>query len=292
MIAEAGCSGTIDCAASAFAEHLLLLTWLLVMVLVAVGSLVVLPKARELCDQERRRTRAEYDAFDRFLAQVREMSPRATVSGGAQVDRPVALQQSMGGPGDLSALRAAYEETVLAVPHFEEEYDETGVEHMREELSDEVAEAVIAGSTLSEPLYRSVLDAATAARDRRKRFLEMIDREATSLGTHAEALRRIDARVEELTSPLCADQSFDALRRQRNQLREFEAEIEEIVNERQADRTATRKQVQHTDHDLDLQSYLYRSLDATYPVLAEATDLLARISVTLRQVEDELIYRG
>lgn len=292
MIAETGCTGTIECAASAFAEHLFLLAWLLVMVLVAVGSLVVLPKARELCEQERRRTRAEYDAFDRFLVQIREMSPAPTVSRTAGVDQPVVLQQSVGVTGDLSELRSAYEETVLAVPHYEEEYDETPVEHMREELSDEVAQAVIAGSTLSEPLYRSVLDAATAARDRRKRFLEMIDREAASLATHTEELRRIDADVQELTSPLCADQSFDALRGQRRQLTDFEGEIEGIVNERQADRTTNRKQVVRTDHDLDLQSYLYRSLDATYPVLAEAMDLLAQVSVTLRRVEDELIYRG
>lgn len=293
-LTETGCSGTIECMLAGMADHMLLLLWLSLMVVVAIGSLVFLPRARSLCDRERRRTRAEYDAFDRFIEQARSITPasqtqEAPMGGGAPL---LHRQQANPGSNGLETLTTAYEETVMSVPHFEEEYDETVAEHMREELSDEIAEAVHAESQLTPPLYRSVLDAANAARERRAQFLEMLDEEATSLASHHQDLQEISAAVDEVTTPLCADQSFDALRQQRNRLERHEDRIEEIVNDRQSDRTAGRTGAIRSGKSLDIQAYLYRSMDPTYPVLAEATQLLSRVRVTMRRVEDELIYRG
>lgn len=291
-ITDAGCEGAIDCALAGFADHLILIAWLVLLVVIAIGSLVFLPKARKLCDRERQRTRAEYEAFDRFLSRARNMSPN---SGGAA--RPMngnasLLQQTVGSANDLATLREAYEETVMAVSHFEEEYDETVIEHMRKELSDEIAEAVRSESSLSDPLYRSILDAASAARDRRKEFLAMLEEEAESLAHRQAELEEISTAVEDITQPLCADQSFDALQEQRDELEAYERRIEELVNDRQADRTAGRVGAVRSGKSLDLQAYLYRPMEPTYPVVAEATNLLSRITVTLRRVEDELIYRG
>ena len=143
VVAEPRCSGTIECALIGVADHLLLLVWLLLMIVVALGSLVFLPRARSLCDQELRRTRAEYDAFDRFIDRARGITPSTDateVPMGGQA--PLIQRQSAASNGSLDVLVAAYEDTVMGVPHFEEEYNETVADHMREELSDEIAEAV------------------------------------------------------------------------------------------------------------------------------------------------------
>lgn len=293
VVADPGCTGTLECTLAGLADHVLLLLWLAVMVAVGVGALVFLPRARALCERELRRTRAEYDAFDRFIDRARRITPvTGTPSPPAESAAPVLQRQRTRPAGGLDALTRAYEETVMAVPHFEEEYDETVAEHMREELSDEIAEAVLAESTLAPPLHRSVLDAAVAARDRRAHLLEMLEEEVHSLSTHERELRGMATGVDEATEPLCADQSFDGLREQRDRLESYECRIEDIVNERQADRNAGRTGAVRASKSLDLQEYLYRSMDPPYPVLAEATRLLARVHVTLRRVEDELIYRG
>lgn len=291
-VAEPACSGTVECALLGLADHLLLGAWLLMMVIVGIASLLFLPKARDLCDRERQRTRAEFEAFDRFISRVQRVHPSS-----ASVDTPVGggtlLQQgSMRAAGGIKELRNAYEETVMAVPHFEEEYDETIVEHMREELGDEIAEAVITESTLSTPLHQSILDAATAARQRRAHFLEMLEEEASSLDQHEEEFRSIADAVEETTAPLCADQSFEALQERHEVLEQHQDEIQHIVAQRQADRNTGRTGAMRSGKSLDLQAYLYQPMEPTYPVLAEATEMLSKVSVTLKRVEDELIYRG
>lgn len=293
MVSDPACSGTIECALAGMADHLLLLGWFVLLIVVAVGSLMFLPRARELCDVERRRTRAEYEAFDRFIGRARQIIPSANapnISTGGPT--PLLQQQANSSSGQLNALRQAYEDTVMSVPHFEEEYGETVAEHMREELSDEIAEAVISESNLTAPLHQSVVDAAYAARERRAHFLEMLEEEADSLANHEKTLQQIERGVSIATEPLCADQSFGGLQEQHAELKQYESQIEHIVNERQADRTDGKSGAMRSGQSVDLQSYLYFPMEARYPVVAEAAALLTRVTVTLRRVEDELIYRG
>lgn len=291
-VVDPECSGTIECALIGVADHILIAGWLLLMIVVAIGSLLFLPKARDLCDRERQRTRAEYDAFDRFIAQVRELNPSGGEIGTSVGGGTLLQKSSMGSTGSLQELRTAYENTVMAVPHFGEEYGETVAQHMREELGDEIAEAVATESTLSLPLQRTVLDASTAARERRGHFLEMLNEEADSLNQHEQDLRSIAGDVESATSPLVADQSFDMLRERHANLEMHQEQIQGIVAARQDDRNAGRTGAMRTGKSLDLQAYLYQPMEPSYPVLAEATELLSKVSITLRRVEDELIYRG
>lgn len=290
---EPSCSGTIECALAGAADHFLLLAWLLLMIVVAISSLVFLPRARDLCDRERRRTRAEYDAFDRFIEEMRDISPsNASQSVAVQESAPLLHRSATASAGGLEDIKTTYEDTVMAVPHYEEEYAEPIAVHMREELSEEIAEAVLNGSTLGHQLKRSILDAAVAARERRATFLEMLDEEANSLARHERELADVAEGVEEATMPLCADQSFDALREQREELEAYEARIQRQVNQRQADRNDGRIGAIRNGKSLDLQEYLYQPMEPTYPVLGESTRLLSRINVALRRIEDELIYRG
>lgn len=292
VIAEPGCSGTIECALIGVADHMLLLLWLMLLVVVALGSLVFLPRARSLCDRERSRTQAEFDAFDAFIDQVHRITPAPPVTTAQVGTQAPLMQRRSEATGNLRTLVEAYESSVMSVPHFEEEYDETVADHMREELGDEIAQAVNTEAQLTKPLHQSVIDAAIAARDRRGHLLAMLDEEANSLGTLEIELRDMASGVDEATTPLCADLSFDELQELRRQLEVYEQQIESLVNQRQVDRTAGRSGAIRSGQSIDLQTYLYRTMEPTYPVLAEATQLLSRVQITHRRVEDELIYRG
>lgn len=287
------CSGTLECALAGLADHVLILLWLFIMVVVAVASLVFLPRAQQLCDRERRRAAAEFEAFDEFLSRLRGFSS----SGASVTTEPVGggslIQQQAVAHGDaLAKVRDAYRDTVMAVAHYEEDYDETLIEHMSAELGEEIAYATVQGGPLTEPLKRGLMAAARDARDRRADFVELLDEEAESLERHASTYEELNDRVTKATSPRCADESFNGLRRRRNQLRECEDDIESTIATRQQDRTEGRTAAIQMMDGTNLQEYLYRPMEVTYPVLAEGTRLLSQIQVGLRRIEDELIYRS
>lgn len=287
------CSGTLECALAGFADHVLIVLWLLVMVLVALASLVFLPRAQRLCERERRRATVEYDAFDEFLSRLQGFSTAGSVTVAEPVGSgPLMQQQGVAHVDGLAKVRDAYRETVMSVPHYEEDYNESLIEHMGAELGEEVAHATVDGNQLVQPLKQSLTAAARDARDRRADFLEMLDEEGDSLDRQSARLETIADRIERTAGPRCADESFNGLRRRRERLRAAGDEIEEAIAERQQDRTNGRTATVQSMDGADLQEYLYSPMEVTYPVLAEGTRLLSQIEVGLRRIEDELIYRS
>ena len=287
------CTGTIECALTGLADEVLLLAWLALLLVTAIASLAFLPRAMELVETERERSKSEYDGFDRFIAEVQGVSasPGGTsaelASSGPIMQRYVAPEGS-----GAEKVSQAYRQTVMDVPHFEEDYGETIREHMRAELSDEIAHATLGGVDFGPHVKRSVLEAARDARNRRADFLDLLDEEHSSLEQHTERLSELERRVEAETTQLCADQTFDELHARLDTLTDCREELETIIDRRQSDRTEGRNAILRLNKDLDLQEYLYAPMDVTYPVFAEAARLLSQIETATRRIEDELIYRA
>lgn len=292
-LTEAACSGTIECALAGMADQLLIFGWLGVMLFVAIASLAFLPRARELCNRERQRTRDELDAFDRFVDHVRDI-PATSAASAVEPAGVAPIVQGHAGAGQASApkVRDAYEETVMGVEHFDEDYDETIGEHMSAEFSEEIAHAALAGGEFGPHVKRGVVEAAKEARERREQFLSLLEEEASSLEGHEGRLLEIGERVHEASEPLCADQTFDELTEHRDRLTDCRESLERVVDRRQADRFEGHGTILAFKKELDLQEYLYRPMEVTYPVLAEAARLLSQAEVATRRIEDELIYRA
>lgn len=287
------CSGAVECALAGAADHVLLLMWLLMLVVIAVGSLHFVPRAQELCAQERDRTEREYESFDRFLDQIFEISTSNPQASAASAGGLTVIQERTPAPGgDLAAVASAYEETVMAVPHFEQDYGETLSEHMAAELGEEVAEGVLGRGTLSDRLKAGIIETARTARDRRENLLGLLEGEAASLDRHASRLGSIHEKIERATTTLCSEQTYDELLEQRAELEECQDTLEEIVETRQADRNDNRITCMPRKTQMHLQEYLYMPMDVTYPVIAESTELLSRVMIASNRVEDELIYRA
>lgn len=127
--------------------------------------------------EERKRTQAERDAFNTFIERVQAMdTDHHSVSHPQQM--PV---QSSSDTNHLQQVRDAYATTVMAVPHYEEDYDDILDESMTEEFDEEIAVAVSSGQQLSPPLKRHLLQAASAACERRTKFLKVLEQEKSSI---------------------------------------------------------------------------------------------------------------
>lgn len=244
--------------------------------------------ARDALATERRKVRAEREVFEEFERQVSELSvsqPAPRPDG----DAPQLLRET-GPDAGLGRLRAAYEATVMSVPHYEAEYGEPFAERVSAELAPKYADLLRTASSLTPPLKRGVVLAAADARQRRTAFLEILDDEEKCL---AEATAFLSAvRPLPCGSP---DVPFDHLHRLDEQLCEYENWTETRLSDRQTHlhrSSAGRTRTNRIDPK-SLNQYLYRSLETTYPVLDALAQLLADIRTARRATARRIAtYRG
>jgi hypothetical protein len=240
-----------------------------------LAALSYLSDARASYLEERQRVRAETDALESFADEVRGLpadSPARAAPGA-----PIALtQQSSTG---VEPVREAYRETVMAVDHYEEDYDEPLPEHMRSEFGPDVTNAVLGSETLQPGLKRGVVAAAESCIAEREAFLEELAAEMDAVESTAGPLRSIqDALADVREEPRIA--SFDTLVDRWRRLGRLETACTEVVDDRRAslaDRDA-----------FDLAAYLYSSVGPPYPVLAGAASLTGEIREERRQTTDML----
>lgn len=235
----------------------------------------MIAEARRAVRRERRRTVDEHEAFASFANAVRDL-PTEDPSGGVQVGARLA---SADAASSTRAVRDAYERTVMAVPHYREEYDDTYTESLAAELGPSVAAAATA-SALTPAVRRGIVAAAESARADRARFVEALDAED-------RALREADARLGEVlaeaadldTEPLGA-MGFGALDGVRARLRTLERKVETVGEERQAGLREQTDALSLPSEAPDLPTYVYQAYETTYPVLSvvvRASDVLGRV---------------
>ncbi|SEN53797.1 hypothetical protein SAMN05216388_1003345 [Halorientalis persicus] len=158
-----------------------------------------LDAARTRLRVRRRRLVDERDAFDRFCRRV-ETLPTAEA-----VDVPDAVlavtTRTERGP---QALRATYDETVLTVPHIDE--DDASIPPFDDLLSQSTRAELRWAARLTPALRAAVLDDATAAHERRVDRIGAVDAELATLD-RTEAVARDLLAVESSTDPATDDEA-------------------------------------------------------------------------------------
>ncbi|QWC18170.1 hypothetical protein [Halorubrum sp. 2020YC2] len=262
---------------------------------------------------ERRRVVDEREAFRAFRGRVSSIPSEggsAGPPGPGAADGFAGVGGAMGGavgggtgsrrdasaaPGSrLVAVRDAYEATVMSVPHYEAEYDDTYERSVAAELGPELAYALTRTSSFHEEYKRSLLSAAETVVQEREAFLDALESETESVGragSRLEPIRtEIDAIDEELdgrpdaASPDAASLDFGALDACRTRTEALRGDC---------DRIAARRQRALADHErrlalgdeLDLPAYCYQDLDVTYPVLAAVGAVGDRIEALKQRIE-------
>ncbi|WP_128905934.1 DUF7260 family protein [Halorubrum amylolyticum] len=271
----------------------------------ADGSPELLDDAREALRVERRRVADEREAFRAFRGRVASVpSEPIRTDGGAGTAAggggsigvtggfgAVGTDGTLGSAGSgapagsgLVAVRDAYRETVMSVPHYETEYDDTYERSVAEEFGPEIAYALTRGARFHAECKRSLLAAAETAIEERERFIETVESESESVERAASRLTPIRSEVASTARTDFSEDGFGTLDAYRARTEALIDDCDRIAARRQRE-LASHERALAIDGDLDAPTYLYQDLSATYPVLATVGAVGDRLDDLKRRIE-------
>ena len=246
---------------------------------------------------ERRRCAGERDSFEAFrsaLADVETVRPaEGAAATGSATPAAVHTVGATGGATNDGVQRVceAYRRTVMSVPHYDREYGEPLAENLEQEFGADVATAMANASVLTDNLRDAVDDAAAASRTERAEFVDLLDRERSSLETIAsrldETADRLDALDPRERPP--ADEGFDELRERYEAVRDLRERLDELAAERQRTLAAHRRTL--SDGVPSVTEFLYPDADERFPVLAGVAETGERIDAVENRITGHLARR-
>ncbi|WP_436907960.1 DUF7260 family protein [Halosimplex marinum] len=242
-------------------------------------------EALRIVDREIEYSTDERAAFDRFRARLSNVEPWTPAAADGDATGPalggagptaVAARSEPRAGAALRSVRAAYRETVMAVPHFEAEYDETLRASLAAEFGADVAAQVVDGARLTPPLYRALRAAADRAVDERRRFSRSLERERDSLAAVRDGLAACERRLDEIEGELDGADA-ERLSRLDERLADAEATCADLADERQR-LVHGRPAVPLSGVDgVSLVTFLYGDRERRCPALAAVADCLERV---------------
>lgn len=248
---------------------------ILLTAILALGVLATLrevSKAGAVVAEERERTRAERDAFAAFERRLGSLETAHPISI-HQAGPPVSLETERS-DSQLDRVKNAYAETIMAVSHFEEEYDEPMEVNMTAELGEEAAVAVFDGPKLTPQLKTVLLRQTNEARTRREGLLDALDREEDRLNGAENKLRDIESEFDQIHPLSASDPPFDELKSRWERLDTLETACQSFLDEHQI---TTGELPGYDYEDRTIREYLYGELSTQHPVLSDGIRLIARI---------------
>jgi hypothetical protein len=273
-------------------------------VVVGLAAFLAFAYVRDAIDAgrcERRRVLAERDAFEEFADRVDALDPAPTGSTTGGFDGSMAAVRTVGGVGGggdgdvrLRRVLVAYRDTVMSVPHYREEYDETVPESLAAELGPDTAAALASNDTLSRPAQSALVSRGRQAAAARSSLAEAIGEEIDALRAFESDLSNVDRRRRRLLEHLDGvsgsgtDAAFDVWDR----LEDLEDECDEIAAARQeslADPPMTPDPAVDVEGDRAFYDYLHAPADGPrYPVLAQVSELAEQIRADRDRVASRL----
>jgi hypothetical protein len=241
-------------------------------------------RARAAVDREHRRTKAELGALESFIDEVGSLSPSSS-SIAAGVPR---VQLGSARAGGLDAVREAYRSTMMAVPNYEDDYDEPSAEHVRQELGQDVATLLTSGQAFERHHKQVLMAAANDARARRSPLLAGLEGEQESLEDLTEQVCAVAADTARLESMALDEQPPELLDGYHSRVGVLEARCHDLIDRRQSTLVSQRRSMSLPISGPDIATCVYSDLDVDYPVVATLTDLLDRLGTLATDVEHHL----
>ncbi|MES3161285.1 MAG: hypothetical protein PPP55_06900 [Halorubrum sp.] len=297
---EAECT-SFACEMAGLATGPGLITAVVIAGLAAFVAFAYVRDAKECCRVEQRRVLDERDAFQEFADRVSRLDPAPVDTTGGSVDGPVVRShrtestRKPGGDVRLHKVLDTYRETVMSVPHYAEEYDESVTESLAAELGPDTTTSLATNQTLSPGLQSALVDRSRRAASARTSLADAIGTELDDLTDTETQLTEIDRQRSQLCEHLegisrgsLEDAAIDVWGR----LDDLERRCDDVA----ADRQATLQNPPMTiDDQLCVESdptfteYLYGPMDGpTYPVLASIASLADRIRSDRDQVASRI----
>lgn len=277
-----GCAG-LECTVWSLTNEAAVIAGVLLSVIVVLQAFVVLAAATDRCREEYDRTRAELTAFARFADRVSALTPSTSVQVTSGPADNLFIPDDGGG---VEAVASAYRETVMAVPHYEEDYGDSLYESVRAEFGVDTAEALRSNRSLSPTLKASLLGGCQRALRDRRGYLAAVAGELDAIDEADDRLRELEDerhRARETVRSAGVGPT-GALADAWDDLEAIEAACDALIDDRRGSFDAADR----TPPSPAFYEYLYAPLEgATYPIIAEAVALIDRV----RAVQDEAVSR-
>ncbi|MFW6017280.1 MAG: DUF7260 family protein [Halapricum sp.] len=234
--------------------------------------------ALERVDAERDVLEAERDAFQALLRRVGEIG----VDSQGTIARPGATTaavtvRSTTGSRRLRRIREAYRETVMAVPHYEDEYGESLRTNLTAEFGEEVAGHVVGGDVLTPRIHGAFTQICKQARDDRKRVLQRIERERERLVSFDADLTTIERDVVDAGAEITPETGTRRLSSIDDTLAALRSRCLDLVAERRKQVHARKEMEIPGAEGFGLHEYLYAGTETPAPVLADIAACLGTI---------------
>ena len=252
--------------------------------------------AIEIVETDRRRTTDEYDAFATFTDRIANLDV-ATVDPSTGDFQQPSTQMLVPSPhasttaASLEEVCDIYRETVMAVDHYADVYDDTLEESLAQEFGPEVATTLITSDQLTPQLRDRLVACSQQARESRHSLLQGLKTEHSALTTADEKLTHLGSDLDGIVGT----RSFDNLTDRElvgvdECLRSRRQECEQLLTDRQA--TLSEQRVPSTHRiDHEFSEYLYGSLSVTYPIVLDTTSLIDTLLTAHKDVERALTSR-
>lgn len=279
---------SVSCELSGLLADPRVITGIVFVGIVALLAFAYIRDAKECCREERRRVVDERDAFKEFASRVASLEATPADAAATGLGGPVVGVQRGSGfasPGDVRLARVvdAYENTVMSLPHYRKEYDETVTESLAAELGPDATTTLRSGGTLSPGLQSALVTRSRHAADSRSTLVDAIDEELEALEDAEETLsgidcsrRRLNEHLEGLPGETRLDAEIDVWQR----LQHLERRCDEAAAARQDHVHDPPMSVSFDaiDDTPTFYEYVYGPLsETTYPVLRELSELADRI---------------
>ncbi|GAA0302644.1 DUF7260 family protein [Halarchaeum salinum] len=243
--------------------------------------------ARRALERERDVLDAECDAFEAFSRRVGAL-PTTSASRDPYTGP---LGETHGGARAASRVREAYVETVMAVPHYDEEYGESYTTHLAAEFGPALAAAIRDEPGLPAFLQQQLVAAARDARESRVAVRDALVDERNALDAAADALADIETERTVIDSRPFDSCAPDELRRLQDDLDDLAARCESLAERRQSGDLRPDRRVPSALDAPSFEKYVYGETATTYPVLSALARESERVERTRSAIERSLIVR-
>jgi hypothetical protein len=284
---EPGCAGT-GCDPLAIVTDPIVVATLVCVGLLLTVATAYIRDAKATCRTERRRVVDERDAFEEFsdrVAALRPATARETSTEPVRLAAPDLTADMPVADGGRGRVLTAYRDTVVSLPHYQAEYDETVGESLAAELGEDTAVSLASNETLSPGLQSALVDRSRRAAAARESLAAAIDVEIDRLERAGDRVADVDRRRERLVDHLAGltgetalDASIDVWER----LDALEAECDAVAADRQAQLSEPPAPMRASGPsppvDVAFTEYLYEpSSGPDHPVLAAVAAAAARL---------------
>src|SRR5699024_5255861 len=196
--------------------------------------------ATEVVESDREWTTDERDAFATFTDRIADLDVATVDPTTDEFQRP-ATQLLAQSPHDSNAatpleeVRDIYRETVMAVDHYADIYDDTLEESLAQEFGPEVATTVITSDQLTPQLRDRLVACSQQARESRHSLLQGLNSENSTLETANEKLTRLGSDLGGIVGTRSFENWTDTeLADVDERLRSHKQECEQLLTDRQA----------------------------------------------------------